>query len=261
MNRFPRFFLLTLALACTTSIVTAQSVESAAAEDLKRDIEILRSELAKVRKDLDEVRALAPIHSLIEENRPLDVVVEVADYPTAGAQTSPLTIVEFSDFQCPYCGRYSRDTYPALKEKYVDQGTLKYVFMDYPLPNHPLAPKAAEAAHCADEQGQFWEMHDVLFANQNNLAETSLPGYATAIGLDETKFAECLDSGKYAAKVEVGKVEAQRLRIRGTPSFGLGYSSFDGTSVRVVRLIRGAQPLAAFEAGIEELLKSDPGSN
>ncbi|HUF10829.1 MAG TPA: DsbA family protein [Rhodothermales bacterium] len=252
---------MTIALAFTTSIVTAQSVESATAEDLKRDIESLRSELAKVRKDLDEVRSLAPIHSLIEENRPLDVVVEVVDYPTAGAQTSPLTIVEFSDFQCPYCGRYSRDTYPALKEKYVDQGTLKYVFMDYPLPNHPLAPKAAEAAHCADEQGQFWEMHDVLFANQNNLAEALLPGYATAIGLDETKFAECLDSGKYAAKVEVGKVEAQRLRIRGTPSFGLGYSSLDGTSVRVVRLIRGAQPLAAFEAGIEELLKSDSGSN
>jgi protein-disulfide isomerase len=238
---------------------TAQTVESASVEDLEREVEDLRVELDEVRKDLDEVLALAPIQALILENRPLDIVVDISESPSNGAADSPVTIVEFSDFQCPYCGRHSRDTYPALKEKYVDTGKLQYVFMDYPLPNHTQAPKAAEAAHCAGEQGLYWEMHDVLFANQGDLAEASLAGHAVSVGLDEATFTECLDSGKYSSKIESGKAEAQRLRVRGTPSFGLGLTNEDGT-VRVVKLIRGAQPLAAFEKGIDELLEAASGS-
>jgi protein-disulfide isomerase len=253
--------LLTLVFAYPQSTSIAQSVDSASAEDLKQEVNDLRTELAKVRKDLDEVLALAPIKSLIAENRPVDVVMDVTDHPFLGSPTSPLTIVEFSDFQCPYCGRHARDTFPNIKEKFVDTGKLKYVFVDYPLPNHPFAQKAAEAAHCAADQDHFWEMHDELFSNQGNLAESALPGHAAAIGLDETQFSACLDSGKYSGVTQAGRAEGDKLNVRGTPSFGLGYTSEDGETVHVVKLIRGAQPLAAFEDGINELLDSDAGSD
>lgn len=253
--------ILAFAFASQPRVALAQAVESADVEDLQTEVKELRAELAEVRKDLDEVLALAPIQALIKENRPLDVVMDVSGKPALGSSTSPLTIVEFSDFQCPYCGRHARETFPTLKEKYVDTDTLKYVFVDYPLPNHPFASKAAEAAHCAAEQDHFWEMHEELFANQGDLAESALAGHAAAIGIDQAQFSECLSSGKYGGTIQSGKADADRLHVRGTPSFGLGYTSEDGTSVHVVKLIRGAQSLAAFDQAIQELLDEESDSD
>jgi len=104
-------------------------------------------------------------------------------------------------------------------------------------------------------------MHDELFSNQGDLAESALPSHAAAIGIDEAQFSECLDSGKYAETIQSGKADADRLHVRGTPSFGLGYTSEDGKSVHVVKLIRGAQPQASFDQGIQELLDANPGSD
>ena len=105
--------------------------------------------------------------------------------PSRGKADARVTIVEFTDYQCPFCSRYVRETYPQLDKEYVQTGKVKYVLRDLPLEAiHPLAMKAAEAAHCAGEQGKYWEMHDRLFANQTELARTDLAKHAQALGLD-----------------------------------------------------------------------------
>lgn len=250
---------LILALTAAPEAAVGQSTDDR--KDVQGQLDRLRQQVDVLRKELDEVLAIPQIRALVEENRPLDADLSVAEAPYLGDQHAKLTLVEFSDFQCPYCARHVASTYPALKDRYVAEGTLKYVFMDFPLQNHPEAPKAAEAARCAGDQGQFWEMHDHLFANQSQLGQPQLLEHAGTLGLDATAFEACLTSGKYSDAVENDMAEGLRLRVRGTPSFGLGFTSMDGQSVRVVRLIRGAQPLAMFEQAIDEMLADPSGSN
>lgn len=126
---------------------------------------------------------------------------------------------------------------------------------DFPLESiHPYAFKAAEASHCANEQGKYWEMHDRLFANQKALGIKELPKHAEALGMDATKFQQCLDSGKYAARIRKDLTEGQKLGVTGTPGFFLGITEPNGTDLKAVRKIVGAQPYAAFQSAIESLL-------
>jgi len=129
------------------------------------------------------------------------------------------------------------------------------VVRDFPLESiHPQAFKAAEASYCADEQGKYWEMHDRLFANQKALGVKDLPQHAQALGLDESKFQQCLDSGKYAARIRKDLTEGQKLGVTGTPGFFLGVTEPNGTEIKAVRQIKGAQPWAAFQGAIDSLL-------
>src|SRR5206468_10780677 len=124
----------------------------------------------------------------------------VADAPSLGRADAPVTLVEFSDFQCPFCGRFFATTLPALKQDYIDTGKLRYVFRDFPLDQlHPNARNAAAAAHCAGEQGKYWEMHDTLYRNQRTLQVEHLKGFALELSLNGNAFTTCLDGGKYAA--------------------------------------------------------------
>ena len=240
-----------------TGPCTAQSA-GPEVEALETEVTALKEEVAQLRKELDEVLALAQIRALIEENRPMNISMSVEGAPAMGSDGAELTLIEFSDFQCPYCARHATQTAPELKNLFVDTGKVKYVFFDFPLGNHSLAPKAAEAARCAGEQDRFWEMHDVLFANQRQLEPERLPAHAGEAGVvDSAAFRECLDSGKYAASIEANMLEGAKLRVRGTPSFGLGYTEDGGRSVRVVKVIRGAQPLAQFQQSIEQLLAAE----
>jgi len=250
-----------IAVILVMAATTACSAQSASNGDsLEAQVKALKEEVATLRKELDEVLALDPIKALIAENRPLDLTMSVEGAPALGSADAKLTLVEFSDFQCPYCGRHVANTYPSLKEEYVDTGQMRYVFRDFPLSNHQLAPKAAEAAHCAGEQGKFWEMHDELFANQRALQPDQLPVYASNVGVsDMAKFQECLDSGRMAPVVAANMAEGAKLNIRGTPSFGIGYTEDGGENVRIVKLLRGALPLPQFKAAIDELLYDDSG--
>jgi protein-disulfide isomerase len=152
-----------------------------------------------------------------------------------------VTIVEFSDFQCPFCARVN-PTLARLQEAYP--GKLRIVFRDLPLLNiHKNAGHAAEAAHCANDQGKFWEMHDRLFANQQKLAPADLKEHAVAIGLDAAAFNQCLDSGKYTADWRRDSEEASRLGLSGTPAFFING-----------RLLSGAQPYEAFAQIVDEEL-------
>jgi protein-disulfide isomerase len=146
-----------------------------------------------------------------------------------------------------------RDTWPQIEKEYVATGKVRYVVRDLPLEAiHPHAFKAAEAAHCAGEQGKYWEMYRVLFANQTALTPDDLPRHARTVGLDAGAFKTCLDSGKHAARIRRDQAEAERAGVRGTPTFFFG--ELEGTTVKVLGAIRGAQPIDAFKATLDRAL-------
>lgn len=163
-----------------------------------------------------------------------------ADDPVRGNASAPVTIIEFSDFQCPFCQRVN-PTLARVRETYGDK--VKIVFKDYPLPNHPQAPKAAEAARCAGEQKKYWEMHDAMFANQRALEVPALKQAARAIGLDGASFDSCLDSGKFAATVRKGSELGDRMGVNSTPTLYING-----------RPVIGAMPFENFKQIIDEEL-------
>lgn len=147
---------------------------------------------------------------------------------------------------------------PKLDDEYIKAGKLKYVVRDLPLESiHPQAFKAAEATHCAAEQGKYWELHDRLFMSQQQLGRADLTAHAQALGLDVPAFDRCVDGGKYAERVRKDVDEAQRLGIGGTPTFFVGV--MDGGQLKGARTIRGAQPYASIKTVIDEVLKEHGG--
>lgn len=177
-----------------------------------------------------------------------NVKVDVSEDDDAvlGKVDAPVTIIEFSDYECPFCEKFFTETYPQLKKDYVDTGKVKIVFRDFPLSFHPNAQKAAEAAECAGEQGgntAYFKMHDKLFQNQNDLSVNSLKKYAKEIGLDTAKFNSCLDSGKMASEIQKDESDGQAAGVSGTPAFFING-----------KLLEGAQPYSAFKKVIDEEL-------
>ena len=136
--------------------------------------------------------------------------------PSRGPETAPVTIVEFSDFQCPFCGREIPVIDKLMKEY---DGKVRLVFRHYPLDFHPFAAKAAEAAACAAEQNKFWPLHDKMFSNQSKLAVDDLKGYAKEAGVDQAKFDKCLDSGEKKAEVDADQKAGNEAGVNGTPAF------------------------------------------
>ena len=141
------------------------------------------------------------------------------DDAVLGDPNAPVTVVEFSDFECPYCKKAYEDSVKQLKTEYVSTGKVKFVYRDYPLGFHPKAQKAAEASECAHEQNKFWEMHDKLFENQASLSEVNYKKWATELGMDSNKFNDCLDTGKYANEVAADTAAGNALGVSGTPTF------------------------------------------
>jgi len=141
--------------------------------------------------------------------------VEVANAPRLGSENAPVQIIEFADYECPYCQKVNDDL-NRIREQFPNQVSL--VFKDFPLPMHPLAPRAAEAARCAGDQGKFWEFHDSLFQTKR-LQTNDLKDQARTLKLDTARFDKCLDSGEEIAVVKKDAAEGQRLGLQGTPSF------------------------------------------
>lgn len=142
--------------------------------------------------------------------------IALDDAPRRGPQDAPILIVEFADYECPYCQRSVADL-KKIQEEFA--GKVAVAFKDFPLPMHRNAQKAAEAASCAGRQGRFWDFHDLMFANTQKLEPVHLKEYARALKLDATRFDQCLDAGEQAAAVRADLAQAQRLGLTGTPSF------------------------------------------
>ena len=183
---------------------------------------------------------------------PSTVQVSIDDDPILGNRNAPVTIVEFSDYECPFCGRFYSATLPSIKSNYIDTGKVRFVYRDFPLNFHPSAQPAAEASECVREKGgdeAFWKYHDTIFENQPMLSTEKLLEWASEMGHD---IEECLNSNKFAAEVQKDMRDGQNVGIQGTPGFIIGKT--DGNSVRG-QIVSGAQPFAVFQQIIDAELR------
>lgn len=267
MTTTPRTLSIVTLLLIVLAAVPLQAQEAmpSRSETETPEIEEIRREIQQLRVGQQAIRRqLAEIQRLLEEggeggddDSPRDVVLDLAGLPALGEANAPITLVEFSDFQCPYCARHASQTLPQLEENFINTGKLRYVASDYPLPNHAQAPKAAEAAHCAQEQGRFWEASRKFFENYSELEEEKLHEYAAEIGLDTEKFTECLASHRHAEAVAANKSAGAKAGVAATPTFLLGYTQ-PGGEFRATAQIRGAHPYETFVQEIEQLLSELP---
>jgi len=210
-------------------------------EDVKEYLKF-RQKFEKQQQYVTKLREAAKVKVLLAEPESPKVTVAVEGQPTWGSSKAPVTIVEFSDFQCPFCAR-AVPTLERIKQEYGPE-KVRLVFHHLPLPNTPRALPASLAASCANDQGKFWEMHNLLFENQGKLEDTDLKGYAKKLELDETKFTECYDKKAHLEKVEASKKVSEKVGISATPSFVI-----NGV------LIQGAQPFERFKEKIDRALK------
>ena len=228
--------------------LAAKSESSLSFEEIKAQIkQLLRTaEIQQAReKYVDSLRAKANVAVRLQSPK-----VEVAYDPARvrGDAKAPVTIVEFSDFQCPFCQK-AEPILKALLAKY--NGQVKLAFLDFPMRSmHSQAQIAAEAARCAEQQGKFWQYHDVLFADQTKLDEAGLAQSARSLGLDENSFQSCLKSGKFKAQIEQDVQEGTKAGVAGTPAFFI-----DGIS------LNGVQPEAEFEKIIDTELADIAGGS
>lgn len=184
------------------------------------------------------------------------VFISLSDDPVKGNPNAPVTMVEFSDFQCPFCGRFYTQTLPQIQQNYVDSGKLKLVYRDFPLESiHPNAKGAAIAAECADEQKMFWPYHDKLFGDQaqwvslsQSDAADTFKQYASDLGLNPENFNSCLDSQKISDEINQDLQNGSNYGVTGTPAFFIGNDK-DGYV-----MVIGAKPFSAFQQVIDKEL-------
>jgi len=198
-------------------------------------------------------RKAAAIGQVAGTKQPSGIVnVSADDDAVLGNPDAPVTIIEFSDFQCPFCRKFYKETLPQIKKDYLLTGKAKLVYRDFPLTQlHPGATPAAEGAECAKEQGKFWEMHDAIFEEQEKqgsgtvqFTADDVKKWAAKIGLNTAKFNQCLDSGKYKQEVDKDVADGSAAGVTGTPAVFVNG-----------RLVVGAQPFAAFKVVMDEELK------
>lgn len=204
--------------------------------------EAILNELKQIRQLLEQQRrAAAPAPQ--EQLAPAKLKLEGGQ--ALGAKDAPITMVEFTDYQCPFCRRFHTTTFTELRKKYIDTGKVRFFSRDFPLDMHRDAMRAAEAGHCAADQGKFWPMRELLSENPGKLSEPDVLGYAAKVGLDVKAFGACLTSGKHREAVRSQIAEAGALGIQGTPSFIVGKTTPEGVEGVIVV---GALPLENFEA-------------
>lgn len=180
------------------------------------------------------------------EPRVRDFKVLEDDDSVLGEKKAKVTIVEFSDYECPFCGRFHQQTLPQIRENYIKTGKVKLIYRDFPLGFHAQAQKAAEAAECAGEENKYYEMHDKLFTDGVQGGPESFKKFAADIGLNTAKFNDCLDSGKMAAETQKDQSDGAQYGVTGTPGFFING-----------QLVSGAQPYQVFQQAIEQALAAD----
>jgi len=237
----------------------ADDSPAASQESLQEQVEALRQEHEQIRRQLDQILArLDGAPREVPEDPSIGRTLDVGDAPSLGTAGATVTLVELADYQCPYCARHHRQTFPLLKERFVDPGTVRYVILDYPLDMHPQAEPAARAAHCAREQDAYWEMHHLLFERSGELAEIDLASLASELGLDAGTFRECLDAGRHAALVAAHLGLGQAAGVEGTPTFLLGATAPGSTVLTIESIIRGAHGFDRFAKEIDALVPKLP---
>lgn len=236
---------------------------SAWSESTKEEIKALRAQVEEVQKDLAEIKELikeiksAPAAPAAA--KPFrEQVISIGTSPVKGKANATVTLVEYSDYQCPFCARNYREVMPKLQTEYIDTGKLKFVMRENPIPTlHKNAANAAKAAVCAGAEGKYWEMHDMMFENQRELGVDNLKAFAGTIGLDAEKFDHCFVSKEVAKRIRDDIASGKKLGARGTPGFFLGLTDpNDSDKVTLSVYIKGARPIDDFKSAIDSLLES-----
>lgn len=221
----------------------------------QRQIVNSQREIIKALQDMKAPAAAVPVLRPSAAPPVTDLTLSVEGAAIKGRADAKVTVIEYSDFQCPYCGRYVTQTYPQVDKEYIATGKIRYAFRHYPLERlHPLALKAGIAGECARRQDKFWPMHDRLFGNQAKLQPADLTEHARALGLDMKAFQTCVD-GKGIDTIREDQATGGRGGITGTPTFFVGISQPDG-SVHVVDRIVGAGSIDSFRAALDKVLAS-----
>jgi len=229
---------------------------------LKRQVQELRDQQALMQRDLTAIKNL--LQSLLQPRGAatpeiagvVGATIPTADEPAMGSSSAKVTVMEISDYHCPFCKRQAQQTFPQLVNDYIKTGKVQFVFVDYPIAQlHPKASRAHEAAICAGEQGKYWEMHVSLFNNPVANDDSGLIAQAKQLGLNLGTFQSCLSSGRHAASIQASVSRIEKLGIAGTPMVVLGYTPAPGQPLKVEKYVYGAQPYSAFKEAIDSLLR------
>jgi len=261
------------AASATTSAQTSKTETkktSAATKTVKAESVTINMPEGITRDQADAIlNELKAIHQLLVAQAPAKAAAAPANTPTAtpsndkvqmkvasgwhwmGRDDAPVTVVEFTDYQCPFCRKYHTETFAQLKKNYIDTGKVRFVSRDLPLSFHPNAEKAAEAAWCAGEQNKYWELRDTMITNSADLSPDAIVKYAQANALDIPSFKACSEADRYKAQIQRDVADASAVGVSATPSFVIGKTARDAIDgYRVV----GALPASAFENEIQKFM-------
>jgi len=242
-------------MVLSLSACVAPPPEAGVPSTLHKDVADLKQQVADLRHDMDRLnKTVAAMGQAPKEAKKAPTVtsVEMDDDPVMGKADAPVAIVEFSDYQCPYCNVFHRKVLPLLKKAYIDTGEVKFVYRDLALNFHPQSEGAAIAANCAGVQHKYWAMGDALFAHQRQLGEPLYLKLAADLKLDVAAFKSCLADPKQKAEVDADRAYGNQIGVEGTPTLYIG--RVQGNRLVDVREIVGAQPPAVFASAIESFL-------
>ena len=239
-------------LGCGSS--SAQSPKDT--EALKKEVEALKASQAEMQKSLDEVREFLKAVTGGKFGAPSLVgsSLEINGAPANGPATAPVTLIEISDYHCPFCRRHFQQTQPQLYSNYIHAGKVRHVFLHYPIDQlHPDAFRSHEAASCAADQGKFWDLHSKLFEAPARTIEQLVPlGQSAGVNVDA--FRACLEGGKHSQEVKDSVARIQKMGISGTPYFLVGRTPSGNAPMKVSKIIEGAQPYESFQKAIDQVL-------
>lgn len=230
---------------------------------LKREVQTLKAQQTAMERDLQMIKSLlqglgSPRAQAEPEDSFVNKSISLTDEPTKGNASARITLVEVSDYHCPFCRRQTLQMMPQLMAEYVNSGKVKYVFVDYPIAQlHPDAFKSHEAAACAGDQGKYWQMHDLLFTNAPAREASQLTATAGMLGVDTKKFEACLNGGNggtHAPAIRESIARMQQLGVGGTPLVLIGLTPAPGSPMKVVSSVYGAQAYPAFKSALDAAL-------
>jgi len=244
------------AAALTLALLLSATARADMNDTEKQQLQQLQQEVDTLKKQMQELireQRRQPVAPAVAIPPPQPKNVSMGTIPTLGNADAKIALVEFSDYQCPYCERFHAQTFDRIKSKFIDKGKVLYVYHDLPAPNRSQAAKAAVAARCAGAQDKYFEMQKLLFKNGRQLKDESYAVYAKRLGLDAGKFEACMLDNNQVEKVKQDLIEGRDLGIRGTPTFYIG--TVNGKQIENVRQIVGALPYSYFKQALEKALQ------
>lgn len=253
--------LATVTFVALISLSPPQQSQTDEIAALKRQVQELREQQAQMQRELTAIKnflqsLLKPQGGAPEMSGLVGVSIPTANEPTLGSSSAKVTVMEISDYHCPFCRRQTQQVFPQLVNEYVNTGKVQFVFVDYPIAQlHPQAARAHEAANCAGDQGKYWDMHVSLFNGPITNDDAALVAQAKGVGLDVNAFQSCLTSGRHATSIQASVARIEQLGISGTPMTVIGITPAPGQPLKVVKYVYGAQPYSAFKEAIDSVLQ------